>query len=76
MPVLSSGYPNKQVWSNFHHSELPDLASFGYRYTAYKQYYLNAWENYKMRQEMKAIVGEEYHNLIDWHDQDHAMVIG
>ena len=76
MPVLSSGYPSKQVWSNFHHSELPDLASFGYRYTAYKQYYLNVWDNYRMRQEMKAIVGDKNHYLIDDHDQDHAMVIG
>ena len=76
MPVLSSGYPSKQVWSNFHHSELPDLASFGYRYTAYKQYYINVWENSKYRQEMKAILDDTDKHEIDDYDQDHAIVIG
>ena len=43
MPVYSSMDPSKQVWSRFHHSDLPDPDSLAYRWTSYKSYLYNLW---------------------------------
>mmetsp|Transcript_41695 Transcript_41695/g.54916 ORF Transcript_41695/g.54916 Transcript_41695/m.54916 type:complete len:136 (-) Transcript_41695:812-1219(-) len=74
MPVLSSAYPSRQAWSKFHHSELPDPASFFYRYTVFKQYYRNALELHWHKQALKKVIPDT--RLIDDYDQDRSMVVG
>lgn len=76
MPVLSSSYPSKQVWSFFDHSDIDGLSSLTYRYASFKHYAFNLWANYQMREEMRAIVGSPNAGLIDDWDQEHALVIG
>ena len=76
MPVLTSAYPSRQVWSRFEHSDIPELASLTYRYASFKTYVGNMWENYLLRQEMREIVGPSKYGLVDDWDQEHAMIIG
>ena len=49
MPVLSSSYPSRQVWSKFHHSEIPEVGTLAYRWSSYKSYFTNMWQNYQLR---------------------------
>ena len=44
MPVYSTMDPSRQVWSRFHHSELPDPDTLAYRWISFKSYLLNWWQ--------------------------------
>ena len=76
MPVYSTQDPSKQVWSRFHHSELPDPDTLAYRWVSFKSYLLNWWQLMGFQSEMLKVVDNLPGGLdtrIDAHD---SMIIG
>lgn len=77
MPVLTSTYPNAQVWSQFSYNELPkDFGTFRYRWAHFKQYQANKWHNFMHKRDLMAIENVTKKGLNHKTDQDHMLVIG
>ena len=78
MPVYSSQDPSRQVWSRFHHSEIPNPDTLSYRWTSFKNHLVNLWANYSFNSEMQAILSSNSDLQINEKkkDSDYSMVIG
>ena len=79
MPVLSSSYPNQEVWANYEYGELSDLSGYSGLKYKFESYWSSLVDKLEVRDQLKAFrkkLGVLKSHLLDEMDQDNGLILG